>query len=210
MKKITFYFSVLSIFLLSGIVASSISDATVHSEKIVLGSGCFWGAEKGYEALPGVIDAVSGYADGDGVRPTYREITKLKNKFNPNNHAEVVEVTYNKNIISTEGILIHYLESHDPTQVNRQGNDIGTQYRSAIYCITENELKIAKSYINELIVEKVFTNLIVTEVNMLTRFYNAEIEHKDYFDLNTNQPYCAAVISPKIKKLMQQNKEILK
>ena len=104
MKKIAFYFSILSISLLSGIAVSSISEATVHSEKIVLGSGCFWGAEKGYEALPGVIDAVSGYADGDGVRPTYREITKLKNKFNPNNHAEVVEVTYNKNIISTEEI----------------------------------------------------------------------------------------------------------
>ena len=139
-------FSILSISLLSVFTASSISEATVHSEKIILGSGCFWGAEKGYEALPGVINAVSGYADGEGVRPTYREITKLKNKFNANNHAEVVEVTYNKNIISTQELLMHYFESHDPTQVNRQGNDIGTQYRSTIlYSNEEQRLAIQKA-----------------------------------------------------------------
>ena len=117
--------------------ASIINDATIHSEKIVLGSGCFWGAEKGYESLPGVIDAVSGYADGKGVKASYREITKLKNKFNDNNHAEVVEVTYNKNLISTEALLMHFFESHDPTQVNRQGNDVGTQYRSTILYSTD-------------------------------------------------------------------------
>ena len=116
-------------------------DSTIHSEKIVLGSGCFWGAEKGYESLPGVIDAVSGYADGKGVKASYREITKLKNKFNDNNHAEVVEVTYNKNLISTEALLMHFFESHDPTQVNRQGNDIGTQYRSTILYSTEGQKK---------------------------------------------------------------------
>ena len=129
-------------FFLGLLAASSIDEATVHSEKIILGSGCFWGAEKGYESLPGVIDAVSGYADGKGVRATYREITKLKHKFNNNNHAEVVEVTYNKNIISTEELLMHYFESHDPTQVNRQGNDIGTQYRSIILYSTEEQKKI--------------------------------------------------------------------
>ena len=123
------------------LAAANISQATVHSEKIVLGSGCFWGAEKGYESLPGVIDAVSGYADGKGVRATYREITKLKNKFNANNHAEVVEVTYNTNLISTEALLMHYFESHDPTQLNRQGNDIGTQYRSIILYSTEEQKK---------------------------------------------------------------------
>ena len=100
MKKITLFLITASFLSLSSY--SSVKEATIHSEKIVLGSGCFWGAEKGYEALPGVIDAVSGYADGNGIRASYREITKLKNKFNSNNHAEVVEVTYNKNIISTE------------------------------------------------------------------------------------------------------------
>ena len=111
MKKITLF--VITTSLLSFSLSATVNEATIHSEKIVLGSGCFWGAEKGYEALPGVIDAVSGYADGNGIRPTYREITKLKNKFNVNNYAEVVEVTYNKNIISTEKLLMHYFESHD-------------------------------------------------------------------------------------------------
>ena len=121
MKKIILSLYICSFsFFSSLLLASSVNEATVHSEKIILGSGCFWGAEKGYESLPGVIDAVSGYADGKGVRATYREITKLRNKFNDNNHAEVVEVTYNKNIISTEELLIHFFESHDPTQVNRQ------------------------------------------------------------------------------------------
>jgi len=191
MKKIAFYFSILSISLLSGIAVSSISEATVHSEKIVLGSGCFWGAEKGYEALPGVIDAVSGYADGDGVRPTYREITKLKNKFNPNNHAEVVEVTYNKNIISTEGILIHYLESHDPTQVNRQGNDIGTQYRSTVlYTNEEQRLAIVSTIA---VYQKLLTDAgygkIATEVKPIQEFYKAEKYHQDYIKKNPNG-YC--------------------
>ena len=128
MKKI--FFVIVASF--SFLISSEDTQSTIHLEKIVLGSGCFWGAEKGYEALNGVVDAVSGYADGDGVKPSYREITKFKNKFNPNNHAEVVEVTYNKNLISLEDLIIHYLESHDPTQFNRQGNDIGTQYRSIV------------------------------------------------------------------------------
>ena len=124
-------------------------QSTNHIEKIVLGSGCFWGAEKGYEALEGVIDAVSGYADGEGVRPNYREITKFTNKFNPNNHAEVVEVTFNRNLISIEDLMIHYLESHDPTQFNRQGNDIGTQYRSIVLFSNNSQ----KQKILELIAE---------------------------------------------------------
>ena len=128
MKKFLTTFTIF----VSVLIFSSENESTSHIEKIVLGSGCFWGAEKGYEELEGVLDAVSGYADGEGVRPTYREITKFSNKFNPNNHAEVVEVTYNKNLITLEELIIHYLESHDPTQLNRQGNDIGTQYRSIV------------------------------------------------------------------------------
>ena len=164
------------------LAAANISEATVHSEKIVLGSGCFWGAEKGYESLPGVIDAVSGYADGKGVRATYREITKLKNKFNANNHAEVVEVTYNKNLISTEALLMHYFESHDPTQLNRQGNDIGTQYRSIILYSTEEQ----KETIDEVLAT--FQELlstagygsITTLVKPIKNFYKAEKYHQDY------------------------------
>ena len=191
MKKTAFYFSILSLSLLSEIAVSSIPEATVNSEKIILGSGCFWGAEKGYESLPGVIDAVSGYADGDGVRPTYREITKLRNKFNPNNHAEVVEVTYNKNVISTEALLIHYFESHDPTQINRQGNDIGTQYRSIILYSNEQQreaIETINSQYQELLSDAGY-GTIATEIKSITKFYKAEKYHQDYIKKNPNG-YC--------------------
>jgi len=151
-------------------------------KKIVLGSGCFWGAEKGYESLPGVIDAVSGYADGKGVRASYREITKLKNKFNNNNHAEVVEVTYNKNVISTEELLMHYFESHDPTQVNRQGNDIGTQYRSIILYSTQEQKKIIDKVLNayQALLSAAGYGPIATSVKPIEKFYKAEKYHQDY------------------------------
>ncbi|MDC0512535.1 peptide-methionine (S)-S-oxide reductase MsrA [Gammaproteobacteria bacterium] len=171
--------------------ASNIAEATVHSEKIILGSGCFWGAEKGYESLPGVIDAVSGYADGNGVRASYSEITKLKNKFNVNNHAEVVEVTYNKNLISTEELLIHYFESHDPTQLNRQGNDIGTQYRSIILYSTQEQKqaidKIMQNY--QRLLSAAGYGPIVTAVKPIKNFYKAEKYHQDYIAKNPNG-YC--------------------
>jgi peptide methionine sulfoxide reductase msrA/msrB len=191
MKKTAFYFSILSLSLLSEIAVTSIPEATVNSEKIILGSGCFWGAEKGYESLPGVIDAVSGYADGDGVRPTYKEITKLRNKFNPNNHAEVVEVTYNKNVISTEALLIHYFESHDPTQINRQGNDIGTQYRSIILYSNEQQreaIETINSQYQELLSDAGY-GTIATEIKSITKFYKAEKYHQDYIKKNPNG-YC--------------------
>ena len=187
MKKI-FFIVVAS---LSFIALSEDNQSTIHLEKIVLGSGCFWGAEKGYEALEGVIDAVSGYADGEGVKPSYREITKFSNKFNPRNHAEVVEVTYNKNLISLEDLIIHYLESHDPTQLNRQGNDIGTQYRSIVlYSDTSQERKILKliSEYQPLLSNGGYGD-IVTAVKPLKKFYKAENYHQDYIKKNPNG-YC--------------------
>ena len=187
MKKI-FFVVVAS---LSFIALSEENQSTIHLEKIVLGSGCFWGAEKGYEALEGVIDAVSGYADGEGVKPSYREITKFSNKFNPRNHAEVVEVTYNKNLVSLEDLIIHYLESHDPTQLNRQGNDIGTQYRSIVlYSDTSQERKILKliSEYQPLLSNGGYGD-IVTAVKPLKKFYKAENYHQDYIKKNPNG-YC--------------------
>ena len=131
-SKLNKYF--LLFFVLISIVTQVEASAnkTNHTQSIVLGSGCFWGAEKGYEQIRGVEDAVSGYADGRGVSPNYRSITQFKNKYNNNNFAEVVEVTFNSNEISLRSIIKHFFESHDPTQSNRQGNDIGTQYRSTI------------------------------------------------------------------------------
>jgi len=172
-------------------LASENNQSTSHLEKIVLGSGCFWGAEKGYEELPGVIDAVSGYADGYGIRPSYREITKFINKFNPNNYAEVVEVTYNKNIISTEELLQHYFESHDPTQLNQQGNDIGTQYRSIVLYTNKEQLRIVENLVFEF--QQLLTDSgygqITTIVKSLDEFFQAENYHQDYIAKNPNG-YC--------------------
>jgi len=187
MKKIFLVF----LFTLSQFAFTGNDQSTSYLEKIVLGSGCFWGAEKGYEALPGVVDAVSGYSDGYGVRPSYREITKFINKYNPNNHAEVVEVTYNKNIITTEKLLQHYFESHDPTQVNQQGNDIGTQYRSIILFTNDEQAQIAEELILEY--QKLLSNSgygrIATKVKSLDSFFAAETYHQDYIKKNPNG-YC--------------------
>jgi len=192
MKKIILSVCICTSLFVGGLdAASNITEATVHSEKIILGSGCFWGAEKGYESLPGVIDAVSGYADGKGVRASYSEIAKFKNKFNVNNHAEVVEVTYNKNLISTEELLIHYFESHDPTQLNRQGNDIGTQYRSIILYSTQEQKqaidKIMQNY--QRLLSAAGYGPIVTAVKPIKNFYKAEKYHQDYIAKNPNG-YC--------------------
>jgi len=177
--------------LVSSLYAEEDIKATNHLDSIVLGSGCFWGAEKGYESLLGVEEAISGYSDGRGVRPVYREIIKFKNKFNPNNHAEVVKVIFNKNLISTEQIIKKYFESHDPTQLNRQGNDIGTQYRSIILVRNDEQKQIAENLLSE------FQSLlslegygeIKTEIKTLEKFYEAEEYHQDYLVKNPNG-YC--------------------
>ena len=191
MKNTALYLLIFLAALLIPVHASSVDDATSHSEKIILGSGCFWGAEKGYEAMPGVIDAVSGYADGNGVRPTYREITKLKNKFNVNNHAEVVEVTYNTNLISTEELLMHYFESHDPTQINRQGNDVGTQYRSIILYSTDQQKQAVDQVLGSYqgLLTAAGYGEIATLVKPIQKFYKAEKYHQDYIAKNPNG-YC--------------------
>ena len=165
--------------------------ASKHISSIVLGAGCFWGAEKRYEKIPGVINAVSGYADGVGVKPTYKEITKWKNRNNPNNHAEVVKVTYNSNQIDLETIIRKYFESHDPTQVNGQGNDIGTQYRSTILTSNNSQISIAKTVLNQYqarLNAKGFGK-IVTKIKPLTKFFPAEDYHQDYLKKNPNG-YC--------------------
>jgi peptide methionine sulfoxide reductase msrA/msrB len=166
-------------------------DATMHVEKIVLGSGCFWGAEKRYEALNGVLDAESGYADGRGFKPTYRNITKLSRRFDEDNYAEVVQVTFNSNIISARELLQNYYDSHDPTQKNRQGNDVGTQYRSIILTTTDQQASIAKAVTSEYqqLLSKADYGKIVTQIKPLERFYSAEEYHQNYLEKNPNG-YC--------------------
>ena len=177
--------------LVSSLYAEEDIKATNHLDSIVLGSGCFWGAEKGYESLLGVEEAISGYSDGRGVRPVYREIIKFKNKFNPNNHAEVVKVIFNKNLISTEQIIKKYFESHDPTQLNRQGNDIGTQYRSIILVRNDEQKQIAENLLSEFqsLLSQEGYGEIKTEIKTLEKFYEAEEYHQDYLVKNPNG-YC--------------------
>ena len=171
--------------------ASNKSNSTNHIQSIVLGSGCFWGAEKGYESIPGVIEAVSGYADGRGIKPTYRDITQLRNRLNPDNYAEVVKVTFNSQILSLEDLLKHYFESHDPTQVNRQGNDIGTQYRSTVLYLNDNQQEITQSIASEFQELLINANYgeIKTIIKKLDKFYKAEEYHQDYIAKNPNG-YC--------------------
>jgi len=166
-------------------------SASEHVKTLVLGSGCFWGAEKGYQALPGVIDAVSGYADGRNIEPAYKEITKFKHRFDPDNFAEVVEVRYNTGVLSTEALLQHFFEHHDPTQKNRQGNDIGTQYRSIILYSDEAQhqtaLQVRDRY-QQLLTAAGYGE-IVTAIKPLREFHPAEEYHQDYLVKNPNG-YC--------------------
>lgn len=165
--------------------------ASKQLESIVLGAGCFWGVEKRYQALPGVIDAVSGYADGRGLEPTYQEITKRKHQHNPDNFAEVVQVTFNPAQISLQQILQFYFEQHDPTQLNRQGNDIGTQYRSTILFGSVQQQQIAEqvkaAYQQRLTAEGY--GQITTKIKTLDTFHPAEDYHQDYLAKNPNG-YC--------------------
>ncbi|WP_390445170.1 peptide-methionine (S)-S-oxide reductase MsrA [Pseudoalteromonas sp. MTN2-4] len=166
-------------------------NATSHIQTLVLGSGCFWGAEKGYEQLEGVLDAESGYADGRGFKATYKEIIKRKRRFDDDNYAEVVKVTYNANMLNTRALLEHFFEKHDPTQENRQGNDIGTQYRSIILYNTPEQLSVineAKTEFQNLL-SKAGYGEIKTQVKPLEQFYRAEEYHQNYIAKNPNG-YC--------------------
>ena len=167
------------------------SNQTNHIQTIYLGSGCFWGAEKGYEKLEGVIDAESGYANGYGISPNYRSITQFKNKYNENNFAEVVKVTFNSNAISLEKILKHFFENHDPTNLNRQGNDIGTQYRSTILFLNKSQELLAEKLMDEyqILLSDGGYGKIKTKLEPLDNFYIAEEYHQDYLKKNPNG-YC--------------------
>ncbi len=165
--------------------------ATKQLDSIILGEGCFWGAEKRLEALPGVIDAVSGYADGRGFAPEYQQIIQRKHKNNPDNYAEVVKVTFNPQQISLATILKNYFEAHDPTQMNRQGNDIGTQYRSTILTNSPEQIAVANELINiyQPLLSRAGYGKIATIVKPLDAFHPAEEYHQDYLQKNPNG-YC--------------------
>lgn len=160
-----------------------------------LAGGCFWCVEGQLKQLDGVIQVVSGYTGGTVANPTYKQVCT-----GTTGHAEACNVIYDPAQISYDEILQAFFVAHDPTQLNRQGNDIGTQYRSAIFYHNEAQRKAAEYYINKLNEEKVYDNKIVTELSPLTVFYTAENYHQDYYDNNKEEPYCRLVIQPKLEK----------
>ena len=168
-----------------------------ESQVAILGGGCFWCVEAVFERVDGVIDVISGYAGGHTKNPTYKDVTSGNT-----GHAEVCEITFDTKLISYDEILDVFWQAHDPTTLNRQGNDYGTQYRSAIYYKNDSLKKSVEKSI--LKAKKMFDDPITTEIKKLDKFYKAEVYHQDYFRNNPNVPYCTFVIAPKINKLKKE------
>jgi peptide-methionine (S)-S-oxide reductase len=169
-------------------------DATTNGTEIAtLGGGCFWCTEAVFQILPGVKSVVSGYAGGKTENPTYKEVCS-----GTTGHAEVIQVAFDPSQVSYDKILETFWEAHDPTTLNRQGADVGTQYRSII--LYSNEAQRAAAEKSKAEARKRFTRPIVTQIAPLTRFYEAEGYHQDYYQNNSRQPYCQAVIRPKVEK----------
>ena len=164
-------------------------------ETITVGGGCYWCVEAVYENLNGVKSVVSGFSGGKVANPTYEEVCT-----GTTGHAEVVQITYDKNVTDLNEIFKVFFTVHDPTTLNRQGADVGTQYRSVIFYKNEEQKKAAQSIIAELNKAKVYDSPIVTKVEPFTKFYKAEDYHQNYYANNKNQPYCKMVIQPKIEK----------
>ncbi len=174
------------------------STNTQYTETATLGAGCFWCVEAIFDQLKGVKNVQSGYSGGNIKNPSYKEVCTGRT-----GHAEVVQITYNPEIISFEDILEVFWTVHDPTTLNRQGADVETQYRSAIFYHSEKQKEIAEAYIKQLNELKTFENPIVTEVTKFENFYPAEDYHKDYYKRNGDQPYCRMVIRPKVRKFQK-------
>ncbi|MBT9567237.1 MAG: peptide-methionine (S)-S-oxide reductase MsrA [Thiobacillus sp.] len=170
-----------------------------------LAGGCFWCIESVFNRLRGVESAVSGYMGGHTQNPTYKDICG-----GDTGHAEVVQVTFDPEVLSFRELLDVFFTLHDPTQLNRQGNDVGTQYRSAIFWHTPEQKREAESAIAELTADKQFADPIVTEVTEAETFYPAEDYHQGYFDQNPNQPYCQFVVAPKVVKARAKYADRLK
>lgn len=174
-------------------------------EVTTLAGGCFWCLEAVFDDVRGVEDVVSGYAGGFVVNPTYRQVCDGKT-----GHAEVVRVTFDPTVITFREILEIFFAIHDPTTLNRQGADVGPQYRSAIFYHSPEQKATAQAVIAELNAAKVFDKPIVTEVTAATKFYPAEDYHQEYFRKNPYQPYCQVVVSPKVAKLRKNFAKKLK
>lgn len=170
-----------------------------------LAGGCFWCTEAVFQNVEGVVEVIPGYSGGHAENPTYEDVCT-----GMTGHAETVKIVFKKNVIGFEDILEIFFATHDPTTLNRQGNDVGTQYRSAIFYTSEEQKHIAMNYINRLTSDGTFRKPIVTEVVEFRSFYPAESYHRNYFARNPDVPYCQFVIAPKVHKFMKKFQPILK
>lgn len=175
-----------------------------HNEIMTVGGGCFWCTEAVFNEVNGVEKVVSGYSGGNVPgKPTYREVCS-----GLTGHAEVIQITFNPEIISYEELLVIFMTTHDPTTLNKQGADVGTQYRSVVFYHDENQKEIAQEVVAEL--SKYFDNPIVTEISPLINFFEAEEYHQNYYANNTAEGYCSMVISPKLSKFRKLYADKLK
>ena len=174
-------------------------------ETATLAAGCFWCVEAVFDDLKGVEDVVSGYSGGHTENPTYKEVCS-----ETTGHAEVVQIRFDPAELSFADLLRVFFSVHDPTQLNRQGNDIGTSYRSAIFYHSEEQKATAEQVKKETEVAKVWDDPIVTEISPFTEFYVAEEYHQDYYNQNSYQPYCMMVINPKLSKFKKEFSNKLK
>jgi len=168
-------------------------------EVATLGGGCFWCLDAVYRQLRGVVKVESGYAGGTKPNPTYRDVCSGQT-----GHAEVVQITFDPSLIAYRDLLDVFFTIHDPTTKDRQGGDIGSQYRSIILTHSDDQARVAREAVAEVEAEKLYDDPIVTEIEPLTTFYSAERYHQDYFADNARQPYCQAVIAPKVAKFRQK------
>jgi peptide-methionine (S)-S-oxide reductase len=175
------------------------------TEMTTLAGGCFWCLEAVYDELKGVLDVVSGYSGGQVENPTYQQVVT-----GSTGHAEVVQITFDPAQISFREILGVFFTIHDPTTLNRQGADVGTQYRSAIFYHTEEQKEIAEDVIRDLEAEQIWNGKIVTEMTPLKQFFPAEDYHQEYYAKNPGQGYCRVVIAPKVTKFRNKYSEKLK
>jgi len=174
-------------------------------KEATLGAGCFWCIEACYEDMSGIISVNPGYAGGEKLNPTYREVCN-----GTTGHAEVARVVYDESLISFDEILEVYFFVHDPTSLNRQGGDVGTQYRSVVFYHDEQQRQVTEQYIQKLNAEKVWDQPLVTEVAAINNYYVAEEYHHNYLALNPENPYCQAVVRPKHEKFKEVFAEKLK
>jgi len=176
-----------------------------QSQTAIFGGGCFWCGEAVFQRLKGVHGVTSGYAGGTMENPTYQQVSS-----GATGHAEVIRVEYNPSEISYDTLLSVFFSTHDPTTLNRQGADIGEQYRSAIFYTTEEQRQETEQFIQKLAQDKTFKDPIVTELRPLGVFYQADASHQDYYNRNKDVLYCQAVIDPKIQKLQAKYAHLLK